>query len=370
MHDETAKFAADAPHVVALLQIEKALETAYKNVRAELVRRGLHAHGVEDKCVAPLQMTGTGLGETVSEASDPVSRRSPEFEADLKTLKKMELTSKYPLEYNSYRCMMDRRRTVGAIVDPRWNDFRTFLADMGPKPTKTATLDREDNGNRTYAPGLCRWADRRTQNSNKGDSIVINDAVNGMSFTISELSKKHGVKPGTLRERLRRGWNHQELLQNFRIPAEDLQKLRARLAEEAGQRQRGAEVEAIQITHDAPKARPQPQDPVEAQVEALASNLSRPGALEPELIWTLEEARRIISPSVTYEKWERHFKTDWAKNKWRIDFFRLPQDQQELAERLFPDDVSLWRRAKELADRRASEALNKVADIEALKASL
>ena len=47
-----------------------------------------------------------------------------------------------------------------------------------------------------------------------GDSILIYDAVNGISFTISELAKKHGERPGTLRERLRRGWSHQELLQH------------------------------------------------------------------------------------------------------------------------------------------------------------
>jgi hypothetical protein len=73
---------------------------------------------------------------------------------------------------------------------------------------------------------------------------------------------------------------------------------------------------------------------------------------------------------VTYEQWERHFKVAWAREKWKVDFFRLPQDQQELAEQHFPDDVSLWRRAKELADRRTSEALNKAVEIEALKASL
>ena len=370
MHDETAKFTADAPHAVVLPQIVKALENVYKNVQAELALCGAHTHGAVDKCVASLQTAHSGLGETVSGESDPVSRRSPEFEADLKKLKPMELRKKYPLEANSHRCMMDRRRTVGAEVDPRWHSFHAFLTDMGPKPTKTATLDRRDNRNPTYAPGLCRWADKRTQNSNKRDSILIYDAVNGMSFTISELAKKHGERPGTLRERLRRGWSDQELLQNFRIPAEDLQKVRARFAEEAGQRRRAAEVQAIQITHDAPKARPEPRDPIEAQVEALASKLSRPGALEPELIWTLEEARRIISPSVTYEQWERHFKVAWAREKWKVDFFRLPQDQQELAEQHFPDDVSLWRRAKELADRRTSEALNKAVEIEALKASL
>ena len=370
MHDETAKFTAGAPHAVPLLQIAKFLETAYKNVQAELARCGAHTHGAVDKCVASLQIADTGLGETVSGASDLVSHRSEAFEADLKNLKPMELRKKYPLEANSHRCMMDRRRTVGAEVDPRWHDFRAFLRDMGPKPTKTATLDRKDNGNPTYAHGLCRWADKRTQNSNKGDSILIHDALNGMSFTISELAKKHGVKPGTLRERLRRGWSHQELLQNFRIPAGDLQKVRARLAEEAGQRQRAAEVQAIQITHDAPKARPEPKDPIETQVEALASKLSRPGAPEPDMFMTLEQCRAHFAEGFTREQWERNFMRFWPKSRWSVDFFQLPQDQQLLAERHFPDDVSLWRRAKELADRRAFEALNKAVEIEGLRVNL
>jgi hypothetical protein len=191
-----------------------------------------------------------------------------------------------------------------------------------------------------------------------------------MTFTISELAKKHHERPGTLRERLRRGWSHQELLQNFRIPAEDLQKVRARYAEEAGQRQRAAEVEALQITHDAPKARPEPQDPIEAQVKALASKLAQPNGLAAEAFMTLEEARSFFGNSVTYERWERGFKQTWLEDRWKVDFFRLPQDQQELAERLFPDDVSLWRHAKELAHRRASEVVNNAVEIEALKASL
>jgi hypothetical protein len=191
-----------------------------------------------------------------------------------------------------------------------------------------------------------------------------------MSFTISELAKKHGVKPGTMRERLRRGWSHKELLQNFRIPAEDLQKLRARFADEAAERQRSAEVASLQYTHEAPEARPQPQDPEEAHVNNLASKLMSPGALAPELTLTLEFVRIELIPGFTYEKWERRFEKDWASKKWKVAFFDLPQDQQELAERLFPDDVSLWRRARELADRLVSEELNNEAEIEALKASL
>jgi len=61
-----------------------------------------------------------------------------------------------------YHCYGGR----GVKVCSEWiSSFENFLSDMGIRP-KLMTLDRKDN-NGNYTPDNCRWADSKTQISNR-----------------------------------------------------------------------------------------------------------------------------------------------------------------------------------------------------------
>lgn len=98
----------------------------------------------------------------------------------------------------------------GIKVDPAWDSFVQFAADMGPRPSPKHSIERKDN-NGPYAAWNCVWALPEVQHNNKSTNRFVE--LNGQRLTISQAARVLGIKYNTLHERLRRGWNIQTALQ-------------------------------------------------------------------------------------------------------------------------------------------------------------
>ena len=121
--------------------------------------------------------------------------------------------------YASWKSMRDRCQRPahkhfkdyggrGISVCDRWLDFRSFLADMGPRPPGTS-LDRIDNdGN--YEPGNCRWATARQQRGHTRANRTI--TFGGETRIVAEWSRLLGIPRSTILSRLARGESEAECL--------------------------------------------------------------------------------------------------------------------------------------------------------------
>ncbi len=118
--------------------------------------------------------------------------------------------------YKSYRHMLDRCLNPknnrferyggrGIKVCDRWlHSFENFLADMGEAP-EGLEIDRFPDNDGNYKSGNCRWATPSQNSRNRRSNVNI--TINGQTMCAEEWSKLSGIKPATVRFRLRRGWN-------------------------------------------------------------------------------------------------------------------------------------------------------------------
>lgn len=88
----------------------------------------------------------------------------------------------------------------GIAVCERWDVFENFYADMGDPPPGM-TLDRIDNDG-PYSPENCRWADKRTQASNRRFCFRVR--YGGEIMTASEFARRVGSKTQTMHMRARK----------------------------------------------------------------------------------------------------------------------------------------------------------------------
>lgn len=97
----------------------------------------------------------------------------------------------------------------GISVCEAWHSLKTFIADMGERPSSKHTLDRIDtDGN--YCPDNVRWATQKEQQRNRKNNRLI--AFDGETKCLAEWAEEKGLKTATLWNRLRLGWSVERAL--------------------------------------------------------------------------------------------------------------------------------------------------------------
>ena len=93
----------------------------------------------------------------------------------------------------------------GIKICEEWNDFKTFMDDMGPRPFGY-TLERMDNDS-GYGVDNCKWATRATQANNQRSNHIIE--YDGAKMTATQWSEKLGGNKALVRHRINTyGWDH------------------------------------------------------------------------------------------------------------------------------------------------------------------
>ena len=91
--------------------------------------------------------------------------------------------------FNPKHAGFERWGGRGITVCDRWkNSFENFLADMGPKPTPSHTIDRI-NSNGNYEPSNCRWASPKEQAAYRKGSKTSEETKKRMSAGLREWWK-------------------------------------------------------------------------------------------------------------------------------------------------------------------------------------
>lgn len=95
----------------------------------------------------------------------------------------------------------------GIRVCERWQEFKNFLVDMGRRPSLEYSLDRKDN-NGDYCPGNCKWSTREEQCRNRRYNVRL--TINGETKLLVEWAEEYGLKPATIRRRLKVGYTPEQ----------------------------------------------------------------------------------------------------------------------------------------------------------------
>jgi hypothetical protein len=112
------------------------------------------------------------------------------------------------------RCRRPKHKShkyyAGIEVCDRWDNFETFLLDMGERP-KGTSLDRRDNS-KGYSPDNCRWATPTQQQRNRRSNRMIEH--NGQTYCLAEWAEQLSIPYKRLWHRLDRGLTFEQAIGN------------------------------------------------------------------------------------------------------------------------------------------------------------
>lgn len=94
----------------------------------------------------------------------------------------------------------------GIAYDPSWENFKTFLNDMGLKPNSKMELERIDN-DKNYCKENCKWATHKEQTRNRGGKRATRlYTFEGKTMCIADWAKEVGISPQSMQKRLNNDW--------------------------------------------------------------------------------------------------------------------------------------------------------------------
>lgn len=104
----------------------------------------------------------------------------------------------------------------GICIDPAWDDYSTFLRDMGRKPSPSHSLDRYPDNDGDYTPTNCRWATKEEQGRNRCDNKIVE--FNGKKQSVASWAAELNIPKTALYQRL--GRLHWTIERAFTTPSE------------------------------------------------------------------------------------------------------------------------------------------------------
>lgn len=97
----------------------------------------------------------------------------------------------------------------GIKICKRWESFASFLLDMGPRPTPSHTIERQNNDG-DYTPNNCFWATPSQQARNRSTNRIVQ--FQGHKMTLAEAVSIAGMDHSAFLARVKLGWTEEQAL--------------------------------------------------------------------------------------------------------------------------------------------------------------